>query len=50
MFAPHLKAATDYAAVFEGVPRERLVCDFTPAYATLDDRAVADIVHVMPGV
>jgi SAM-dependent methyltransferase len=40
----------NYAAVFEGVPRERLVCDFTPAYAMLDDRAVADIVHVMPGV
>lgn len=38
----------NYAAVFDGAPLDRLVCDSTPAYATLDERAVADIARMMP--
>jgi len=40
----------NYAAIFDGRTRDRLVCDFTPAYATLDDATVADIVRTMPDV
>ena len=40
----------NYAAIFDGAPPDRLVCDFTPAYATLDDATVADIVQTMPDV
>lgn len=40
----------DYAATFEGAPADRVVCDFTPAYATLGECDVADIVGMMPDV
>lgn len=38
----------NYAATFAAAPCDRLACDFTPAYATLDEHAVDDIVRVMP--
>ena len=40
----------NYAATFASAPRDRVACDFTPSYATLDDRAVAEIVRVMPEI
>jgi ubiquinone/menaquinone biosynthesis C-methylase UbiE len=39
-----------YAALFESAPRHTLACDFTPAYATLDDATVAEVARVMPDV
>jgi SAM-dependent methyltransferase len=39
-----------YAAVFESAPRDQIACDFTPAYATLDEEAVAEILRVMPDI
>lgn len=44
------RAWESYAAMFETAPRDMLACDFTPAYATLDDAAVAEVARVMPGV
>lgn len=38
----------NYAGIFASAPHERIACDFTPAYATLDDEAVAEIARVMP--
>lgn len=40
----------NYAASVAAAPRDRLVCDFTPAYATLDARKVEEIIRVMPDV
>lgn len=40
----------NYAATFEAAPRTMLACDVTPAYATLDEREVAEIVRMMPEV
>lgn len=40
----------NYAAIFESAPTDRLACDFTPAYASLDESTVAEIVRVMPEV
>jgi SAM-dependent methyltransferase/GT2 family glycosyltransferase len=40
----------NYAATFAAAPRDQVACDFTPSYATLDDRAVAEIVQVMPEI
>jgi SAM-dependent methyltransferase len=40
----------NYAAIFASAPDEQLACDFTPAYATLDENTVADIVRVMPDI
>lgn len=34
--------------MFAAAPADRLACDFTPAYATLGENEVADIVRVMP--
>lgn len=39
-----------YSASLEAAPEAQIVCDFTPAYATLGDRAVAEILRVMPKV
>ncbi|MBL9051768.1 MAG: sulfotransferase [Tabrizicola sp.] len=47
---PPVQSWENYAATLEGAPEEKIVCDFTPAYATLDDRAVAEIHRVMPKV
>ena len=40
----------NYAGIFASAPHDQIACDFTPAYATLDDSAVAEIVQVMPDV
>ena len=40
----------NYAASVAAAPHDLLVCDFTPAYATLDERKVAEVTKVMPGV
>lgn len=39
-----------YAALFESAPRDLIACDFTPAYATLAEPAVAEILRVMPDI
>jgi ubiquinone/menaquinone biosynthesis C-methylase UbiE len=39
-----------YAALFESAPRHLLACDFTPAYATLEEPTVAELVRVMPSI
>jgi SAM-dependent methyltransferase len=38
----------NYAAIFDAAPDDQLACDCTPAYATLDEEAVAEIARVMP--
>ncbi len=38
----------NYAATFAAAPPDRLACDFTPGYATLDETRIDDIVRVMP--
>lgn len=45
---PSANSWENYAAVFESAPDDRLACDFTPAYATLDEQTVAEILRVMP--
>jgi len=40
----------NYAGIFASAPHDTIACDFTPAYATLDDGAVAEIVRVMPDI
>lgn len=40
----------NYSASIEFAPPEQLACDFTPAYATLDEHRVAEIVRAMPDV
>lgn len=40
----------NYASMFASVPPGQLACDFTPAYATLDESRVDDIVRVMPRI
>ena len=40
----------NYAALFALAPDDQLACDFTPAYAMLDEDAVAEIARVMPDV
>jgi SAM-dependent methyltransferase len=39
-----------YASLFESAPCNLLACDFTPAYAALDEAVVAEIAQVMPKV
>lgn len=40
----------NYASMFASAPPDRLACDFTPAYATLDESQVDDIVRMMPHI
>jgi SAM-dependent methyltransferase len=47
---PPSRTWADYAAMFESAPGDKLACDFTPAYATLEESTVAEIVRVMPAV
>lgn len=39
-----------YSSLFDGAPSDQIVCDFTPAYATLKDDEVAAIVQMMPDI
>lgn len=47
---PVAESWENYAAIFESAPEAQLACDFTPAYATLAEEAVAEIARVMPDV
>jgi SAM-dependent methyltransferase len=47
---PPAESWENYAAIFESAPDDQLACDFTPAYATLAEEAVAEIARVMPDV
>jgi hypothetical protein len=40
----------NYSASLQAAPAGQLVCDFTPAYATLDENKVAEIIKVMPHI
>jgi SAM-dependent methyltransferase len=40
----------NYATMFAAAAPDRVACDFTPAYATLDEHDVDDIVRVMPQI
>lgn len=39
-----------YSSLFDAAPADQIVCDFTPAYATLNDPEVAAIARTMPDV
>jgi hypothetical protein len=47
---PPVHSWENYAALFAAAPPDRLACDFTPAYATLGENDVANIVRMMPSI
>ena len=47
---PPVHSWENYAALFAAAPPDRLACDFTPSYATLGEKDVANIVRMMPDI